>query len=179
MAPVDSTLPRMLFGLPYFQPLPRRDNLKLSNQLQEKVEDMVNVGIIGYGYWGPNIVRNFSGLTDCKIVAVCDKSPEALQHVSASYSGIECTHDARDIFMSTAIDAVAVVTPVSTHYELARKCLDNGKHVFVEKPFTATVAQAEELIERADKKRLTLMVDHTFLFTGAVQKMKELITQKV
>jgi predicted dehydrogenase len=140
---------------------------------------MVNIGIIGYGYWGPNIVRNFSGLTDCKVVAVCDKSPEALQHVSASYSGIECTRDARDIVMSKAIDAVAVVTPVSTHYALARKCLDDGKHVFVEKPFTATVAQAEELIERADKKHLTLMVDHTFLFTGAVQKMKELIVQKM
>src|SRR5215813_113727 len=84
---------------------------------------MVNIGVIGYGYWGPNIVRNFSGLTDCKIVAVCDKSPEALQYVLASYSGIECTHDARDIFMSKAIDAVAIVTPVSTHYELARQCL--------------------------------------------------------
>jgi predicted dehydrogenase len=140
---------------------------------------MLKIGVIGYGYWGPNIVRNFYGLADCKIVAVCDKSSEALQHVLASYAGIECTHDARDIFMSKAIDAVAVVTPVSTHYELARKCLDNGKHVFVEKPFTATVAQAEELIERADKKHLTLMVDHTFLFTGAVQKMKELIAQKM
>jgi predicted dehydrogenase len=140
---------------------------------------MVNVGVIGYGYWGPNIVRNFSGLTDCKIVVVCDKSLEALQHVLASYAGIECTRDARDIFLSKAIDAVAIVTPVSTHYELARQCLDNGKHVFVEKPFTATAAQAEDLIERADKKHLTLMVDHTFLFTGAVQKMKELIDEKM
>jgi predicted dehydrogenase len=140
---------------------------------------MLSIGVIGYGYWGPKIVRNFSGLTDCKVVAVCDKSPEALQHVVASYAGITCTRDARDIFLSKAIDAVAVVTPVSTHYELARKCLDNGKHVFVEKPLTATVAQAEELIEQADKKHLTLMVDHTFLFTGAVQKMKELITQKM
>lgn len=144
----------------------------------KKVEDMVKIGVIGYGYWGPNIVRNFSGLTDCNIVAVCDKSPEALRHVSASYAGIECTRDARDIFLSSAIDAVAIVTPVSTHYELARKCLDNGKHVFVEKPFTTTIPQAEELIEKADKKHLTLMVDHTFLFTGAVRIMKELIEQK-
>jgi predicted dehydrogenase len=140
---------------------------------------MVNIGVIGYGYWGPNIVRNFSGLTNCKIVAVCDKSSAALQQVSAAYADIECTYDARDIVLSPAIDAVAVVTPVSTHYELARQCLDNGKHVFVEKPFTATVAQAEALIEQADRKRLTLMVDHTFLFTGAVQKMKELIDQKM
>jgi len=140
---------------------------------------MVNIGVIGYGYWGPNIVRNFSGLPDCKVIAVCDQSSAALQHVLASYAGITCTRDARDIFMSTDIDAVAVVTPVSTHYELARQCLDHGKHVFVEKPFTATVAQAEALIERADKKHLTLMVDHTFLFTGAVRKMKELLDQHI
>ena len=92
---------------------------------------MVNIGVIGYGYWGPKVVRNFYGLTDCKIVAVCDKSPKALQHVLATYSGIECTRDASDIFTSKAIDAVAIVTPVSTHYELARKCVENGKHVFV------------------------------------------------
>jgi predicted dehydrogenase len=140
---------------------------------------MVNIGVIGYGYWGPKVVRNFYGLTGCKIIAVCDKSPEALQHVLATYSGIACTRDARDIFTSKAIDAVAIVTPVSTHYELARKCLENGKHVFVEKPFTTTVAQAEELIERADKKKLTIMIDHTFLFTGAVRKMKELLEQKM
>jgi predicted dehydrogenase len=139
---------------------------------------MLKVGVIGYGYWGPNIVRNFHGLTNCKIVAICDKSPQALKHVLASYAGIECTHDVRDIFTSKDIDAVAIVTPVSTHYELARKCVENGKHVFVEKPFTATVAQAETLIELADTKKLTLMVDHTFLFTGAVRKMKELIEQK-
>jgi predicted dehydrogenase len=94
------------------------------------------------------------------------------------YPGIEGTHHASDIFTSPDIDAVAIVTPVSTHYELARKCLENGKHVFVEKPFTVTVAQAEELIELAHKKKLVIMVDHTFLFTGAVQKMKELIAQK-
>jgi predicted dehydrogenase len=140
---------------------------------------MLKVGVIGYGYWGPNIVRNFHGLPDCKIVAICDKSPRALKQVLASYSGIECTCDARDIFTSKDIDAVAIVTPVSTHYDLARKCVENGKHVFVEKPLTATVAQAETLIELADQKNLTLMVDHTFLFTGAVRKMKELIEQKM
>ena len=140
---------------------------------------MLKIGVIGCGYWGPNIVRNFCGLPNCKVVLVCDKRPEAFQHVLAWYPSIVCTHDTRDIFTSNDIDAVAVVTPVSTHYELARKCLENGKHVFVEKPFTATVAQAEKLIELADKKKLTLMVDHTFLFTGAVQKIKELIAQKM
>ena len=139
---------------------------------------MLRMGIIGYGYWGPNVVRNFHGLANCKIAAVCDQNPEALQRVSALYPGLAVTRHAHDIITSTAIDAVAVVTPVSTHYELARRSLENGKHVFIEKPFTATVAQAEELIQLADKKRLMIMVDHTFLFTGAVQKMKELIEQK-
>src|SRR5262249_24543547 len=149
----------------------------ITNQRKE-MADMLSIGIIGYGYWGPNVVRNFHGLANCKIVSICDRSPEALQRVSALYPHIEVTRDARDIFASPAIDAVAVVTPVSTHYELARKCLENGKHVFIEKPLTATVAQAEALIELADQKRLTIMVDHTFLFTGAVRKMKELIDQQ-
>jgi predicted dehydrogenase len=144
-----------------------------------KVQDMLKVGVIGYGYWGPNIVRNFHALPNCKVVAVCDKSPKALQQVSASYQGIACTPDANDIITSKDIDAVAIVTPVSTHYELARQCIANGKHVFVEKPFTATVVQAERLIELAEKKRRTLMVDHIFLFTGAVKKIKELIEQKM
>jgi predicted dehydrogenase len=142
------------------------------------MHDMLSMGIIGYGYWGPNVVRNFHGLANCTIAAVCDQNPAALQRVSALYPGLEVTRDAHDIITSTAIDAVAVVTPVSTHYELARMSLENGKHVFIEKPLTATIAQAEELIQLADKKRLTIMVDHTFLFTGAVQKMKELIEQK-
>jgi len=139
---------------------------------------MLRVGVIGYGYWGPNIVRNFSGLANCEIVAVCDQNLQALKRVLATHPGIDATCDAQDIIAAKDIDAVAVVTPVSTHYELVRKCLENGKHVFVEKPFTATVAQAEELIELAEKKRLTIMVDHTFLFTGAVQKIKALIEQR-
>jgi predicted dehydrogenase len=139
---------------------------------------MINIGVIGYGYWGPNVVRNFYGLANCKLMAICDKSPSARTRVLGSYSGIEVTDDVRDILTSTAIDAVAIVTPVATHYELARLCLENGKHVFVEKPFTATVAQAEELIDLAEQKHLKIMVDHTFLFTGAVRKMKELIAQR-
>lgn len=138
---------------------------------------MLKVGIIGYGYWGPNIVRNFHGLADCKIVAVCDTSQAALKRVVGMYPGIQGTPDVQDILTSKEIDAVAIVTPVSTHYELARQCLKNGKHVFVEKPFTATVAQADDLMELAEKKQRTIMVDHTFLFTGAVRKMKELIEQ--
>ena len=87
------------------------------------------------------------------------------------------TQDYNDILTSPEIDAVAVITPVSTHFELAKKALENGKHVFVEKPFTATVAQAEELIALAERKKLTIMVDHTFMFTGAVRKIKQLMTK--
>ena len=139
---------------------------------------MLRVGVIGYGYWGPNIVRNFHSLQNCRLVAVCDKNPKALRRLQESTLGVEATNDARDIYASNDIDAVAVVTPVSTHYELARKALENGKHVFVEKPFTATSAEAEELIELAEARNLRIMVDHTFLFTGAVRKMKELIDQQ-
>jgi predicted dehydrogenase len=138
---------------------------------------MVKLGVIGYGYWGPNIVRNFSEHQDCKVVAVCDKNSAALARVLGRHPGIRVTTEADDIVTSSEIDVVAIVTPVSYHYELAKKALENGKHVFVEKPFTATGAQAEELIELAECKNLLIMVDHTFLFTGAVRKIKQLINE--
>jgi predicted dehydrogenase len=136
---------------------------------------MIKLGVIGYGYWGPNIVRNFLGHQDCKVVAVCDKNSVALARVLARHPGVRVTTDVDDIVTSSEIDAVAIVTPVSYHYELAKKALENGKHVFVEKPFTATLAQAEELVELAERKNLLIMVDHTFLFTGAVRKIKQLV----
>ena len=136
---------------------------------------MIRIGVIGYGYWGPNIVRNFNSIEGAQVIAVCDNSQEALNRVKKYNANIEITSDCHEITTSAEIDAVAVVTPVSKHYELAKKALQNGKHVFVEKPFTATVAQGEELIELAEKKNLKIMVDHTFLFTGAVRKIKEII----
>jgi len=136
---------------------------------------MVKLGVIGYGYWGPNIVRNFSGHQDCQVVAVCDKSPAALARVGGRHPGVRMTTEADDILTSSEIDAVAIVTSVSSHYELAKKALEHGKHIFVEKPFTATSAQAEELVELAERKNLCIMVDHTFLFTGAVRKIKQLV----
>ena len=136
---------------------------------------MLKLGVIGYGYWGPNIVRNFSGHKDCRVVVVCDKSPKALARVTEAHPGVRATTDPDEVLESAEIDAVAIVTPVSYHYELAKKALENGKHVFVEKPFTATSAQAEELIELAERQGLQIMVDHTFLFTGAVRKIKQLI----
>jgi len=139
----------------------------------DQEEYMINMGIIGYGYWGPNIVRNFSVLEGARVSSICDGNEQALNGARKSYPNSAVTQDCNDILNSTEIDAVAVITPVSTHFELAKKALENGKHVFVEKPFTATAAQAEELIALAERKKLTIMVDHTFLFTGAVNKIKE------
>jgi predicted dehydrogenase len=138
---------------------------------------MINVGVIGYGYWGPNIVRNFHSLSKAKVFQICDKNEVLLNRARTTYPEINITTDFNDVVSSPIIDVVAVITPVSTHYELAKKALQNGKHVFVEKPFTATVAQAEELIELSEKKNLVLMVDHTFLFTGATRKIKEIIDE--
>ncbi len=136
---------------------------------------MIRVGVIGYGYWGPNIVRNFHNLDGSRVVAVCDKDLQSLERAKQSYPHVQITPDSSELLSSTDIDAVAVVTPVWSHFELAKVALQNGKHVFVEKPFTSTVAQAEELIELADRKNLKIMVDHTFLFTGAVKKIRDLI----
>src|SRR5712692_5140966 len=136
---------------------------------------MLKLGVIGYGYWGPNVVRNFASQPHCQLVAVCDKSAKALAQVSSRHPAARATSNPADVTRSPEIDAVAIVTPVSTHYDLAREALENGKHVFVEKPFTATSAQAEELIELAERKNLQIMVDHTFLFNGAVRKIKELV----
>jgi predicted dehydrogenase len=136
---------------------------------------MIRVGVIGYGYWGPNIVRNFFSIDGFQVQAVCDKNPESLARVAKAYPSVIATPDARDILESPDIDAVAIVTPVWSHYELAKAALNNHKHVFVEKPFTCNSQQAEELIELADRQNLKIMVDHTFLFTGAVKKIRELI----
>lgn len=140
--------------------------------------DVVRVGVIGFGYWGPNIVRNLNALDNCQLVSVCDKSPAALKRVSRTYPGVHLTTDFSDILRSPDIDAVAVVTPVWTHFELAKAALENGKHVFVEKPFTSTSRQAEELIELASRNNLQIMVDHTFLFSGAVRKIRELVDNR-
>lgn len=136
---------------------------------------MINVGVIGFGYWGPNIVRNFDALDRASVIAICDQNEKSLKRAEKTYPNIKIEQDCNEILKSPKIDAVAVITPVFTHFELAKKALENGKHVFVEKPFTATVAQAEELINLAEKKNLKIMVDHTFIFTGAVRKIKQLI----
>lgn len=137
----------------------------------------VKFGVIGYGYWGPNVVRNLQTTAGAEISAVCDKSSAARRKVHKSYPQVYVSGDASEILTSPDIDAVAIVTPVWTHFELAKAALENGKHVFVEKPFTSNVAQAEQLIELAEQKNLKIMVDHTFLFTGAVKKIKQLLQE--
>ena len=136
---------------------------------------MIRIGVIGYGYWGPQIVRNFHSTDGAEVAAVCDRSTEALRRAKQAYPHIHATTDPCEVLTSPDIDAVAVVTPVWTHFELAKAALENGKHVFVEKPFTSNTAQAEELIDLADSKDLQIMVDHTFLFTGAVKKIRQLV----
>jgi len=136
---------------------------------------MIQIGVIGHGYWGPNIVRNLHALDSARVVAVCDVNPEAQRRAKHAYPDVQITSDADEILRSSAIDAVAIVTPVWTHFELAKASLENGKHVFLEKPLTSNATQAEELIELAQKKDLKIMVDHTFLFTGAVKKIRQLI----
>jgi predicted dehydrogenase len=140
---------------------------------------VLNIGVIGYGYWGPNIVRNFHNTPNAKVVSVCDTNSKSLDRVQRTYPSMTVTTDPMEILESPAIDAVAIVTPISHHFPLAKLALENGKHVFVEKPFTRTSGEGEQLIELADRKKLIIMVDHTFLFCGAVRKIRELIDNDV
>jgi len=140
---------------------------------------MLKIGIIGYGYWGPNIVRNFVTNENVEVAVVCDLDSMALKRAKKLYPFIKLTVDTNEILENKNIDVVAIVTPVYTHFELAKKALENGKHLFIEKPFTSNVSEAETLIELAEKKNLIIMVDHTFLFTGAVKKIKELTDNNI
>jgi predicted dehydrogenase len=136
---------------------------------------MLNIGVVGYGYWGPNVARNFHSSPDVKLTAGSDISEKRLGLAQNHYPFIKGLKDPLELIRSKDVDAVAIVTPVFTHFELAKEALLAGKHIFVEKPFTSTSAQARELVELAARKNLRIMVDHTFLFTGAVRKIKELI----
>jgi predicted dehydrogenase len=138
---------------------------------------MIRFGVIGYGYWGPNVVRNLRGLSSAEVVAICDKSEASLQRARRAYPDVQVTPDSSELLASADIDAIAVITPVWTHFDLARRALNEGKHVFIEKPFTSTAREAEQLIELAERRGLTIMVDHTFLFTGAVRKIRQLMDE--
>jgi predicted dehydrogenase len=135
----------------------------------------MNIAIIGYGYWGPNLLRNFSLVSNCKVHTLCDLRIERLQTAKVLYPTLELSNNIDDVINNPDIDTIVVATPVFTHYSIAKKALLAGKNVLIEKPMTASVKEAEELIEISIQKGLVLMVDHTFLYTGAVQKMKSLV----
>ena len=134
----------------------------------------MKIGVVGLGYWGPNLVRNFLGHKLVEKVIACDLDENCLTQIKSKFYGIETTND-YDKLLKSDIDAVAIATSVNTHYDLAKKALEAGKHIWVEKPFTSSKAQAQDLINIAESKKLNIFVDHTFLYTGAVQKIKELI----
>lgn len=136
---------------------------------------MVRIGILGYGYWGPNLVRNFSVCSKTEVGCVCDISDDRLAKLRSVYPDVKATKSYEEMLADPTIDAIAIATNVSTHHRFAMSALKAGKHVLVEKPFTATAGEAEELIAEAKKRGLILMVDHTFLFTPAVRKIRELI----
>jgi predicted dehydrogenase len=136
---------------------------------------MLKVGVIGCGYWGPNLIRNFTQLSRSSVVCVADLDEARLEHMKGLYPFVETTTDYKDIIADSEIDLVAVATPVATHYQLAAEALQAQKHTLVEKPFTASVKQAQELIELARTYKRKLMVGHTFIYTAAVRKMKEII----
>jgi predicted dehydrogenase len=162
------------------------DGLRITQTLRDTTERPspaapprpIRVGVIGYGYWGPNLVRNFAEVPGAQMAVVSDLSVDRLAQVSARYPAVRTTTDVLDLINDPTIDAVVIATPVRTHFDLAMKALNAGKHVLVEKPMACTVEEARTLIETADRLGLTLMVDHTFVYTGAVQKIRELVDQE-
>jgi predicted dehydrogenase len=139
---------------------------------------MINIGVIGFGYWGPNVARNINGCKGAKLVSISDINENRRNLAVSNYPAVKGFLKPEELIASGEVDAVAIVTPVYTHYDLAKFALNHDKHIFIEKPFTSNSAQAGELTELAHKRNLKIMVDHTFLFTGAVKKMKEVIDSK-
>ncbi|MBF0129776.1 MAG: Gfo/Idh/MocA family oxidoreductase, partial [Alphaproteobacteria bacterium] len=136
---------------------------------------MINVGVVGCGYWGPNLIRNFLESDATRTTMICDLDPERLAPMTRRYPAVRATTSYAEMLADTEVDAVAIATPVRTHFDLAMAALKAGKHVLIEKPMTETVAQARLLIEEAERRRLTLMVDHTFVYTGAVRRIRALV----
>src|SRR5439155_22140554 len=134
---------------------------------------MVRMAVIGCGYWGPNLIRNITKVKDCRLVAIADQRPERLESVKHLNSEMKPTTVTSEVIESDSIDAVVIATPISTHFDLAKACLQHGKHVFIEKPITTTAAQCRELIRIAQQQRRVLMVDHTSIYSGAVRKHRE------
>lgn len=137
--------------------------------------EAVRIGVIGYGYWGPNMARNFAEYSGSQVATIADVRPERLAPIERRHPGVVTTTDYRDMLKDPTIEAIVIATPISTHFELALAALRAGKHVLVEKAMTATSEQAMRLIEEAERRRRVLMVDHTFVYSGAVRKIKEVV----
>ena len=139
------------------------------------LQKVIRVGAVGCGYWGPNLIRNLRQLPDCDLKVICDSSEQRLSHMRRLHPAVATTHRFEQLLEDAELDAVIIATPVRFHYEMAKACLSAGKHVFIEKPMARTVAEAEELVALADRQGLTLMVGHTFLFSPAVRRMKQIV----
>lgn len=135
----------------------------------------ISVGVVGCGYWGPNLIRNFKALHACRLKTICDASEERLAHLKGLYPDVEGVTDYCHMLQDEQLDAIVVATPVRFHFAIARASLLAGKHTFIEKPMAASVAECEELVDIAKQKGLTLMIGHTFLYSSPVQKMVEII----
>lgn len=138
---------------------------------------MINIGIIGAGYWGPNLIRNFNAQPDCAVVTAADAKADRRRFIQGQYPAVEVISDGFELIGDTRVDAVVIATPVGMHFDLARRALAAGKHVLLEKPMTPSAAEARELIELAEQKNLRLMVDHTFIYNGAVRKVRQLVDE--
>lgn len=141
-------------------------------------DNQLGIAVLGLGYWGPNLARNVAASKSCRLAGLCDQDEVRLTSVGAGYPGVLQTTDLDALLELSDVEAIAIATPVDSHYELARRCLEKGRHVLLEKPMTRSVSEAEALIKLADEKGLTLMVDHTFNYTGAVTKLKEVVASK-
>lgn len=137
---------------------------------------MIKVGVIGYGYWGPNLVRNFIENAGWQLISVCDQQPQRLVQMQRRYPSVEALTNWRDLVADARIDVVAIATPVGTHFELGIAAIRAGKHVLIEKPMAGNSEEARRLIDEAERQNVLLMVDHTFIYTGAVRKIKELVS---
>jgi predicted dehydrogenase len=135
----------------------------------------IQVGVVGCGYWGPNLIRNLRQAADCQLKLICDANEQRLRHMRRLYPEVTLTHKFEDLLNDASLDAVVIATPVRFHYDMAKASLNAGKHTFIEKPMARTVAEAEELVALAERKGLILMVGHTFLFSPAVRRMKEIV----
>src|SRR5579864_2873343 len=140
------------------------------------IERTVKIGVVGCGYWGPNLVRNFRQSADCHLKMLCDASESRLSHMRRLYPELGTTQKFEDLLNDSELDAVIIATPVRFHYAMAKAALNAGKHVFIEKPMARTEAEAAELVSLAERQGLVLMVGHTFLFSPAVRRMKDIIS---